>query len=211
MDLLLLILDIILHLDHYSAVIVESYGLWTYLFIFLIIFMETGIVVTPFLPGDSLLFAAGSLSATTIMDPHYLFFLVLFAAFLGDLTNYWIGATFGDQIKFTDDAKILKRSHLERTEQFYDKYGGSTIVIARFVPFVRTFAPFIAGLARMRYFRFFIYNIAGGVLWSGILIYSGYFFGNIEIVRENFSLVVFVVIVLSLLPALVEYYQQKRS
>lgn len=203
MEFLMHAVDVFLHVDVYLGDIINDYGMWTYAILFLIIFCETGLVVTPFLPGDSLLFAAGALSATTTMNPVILFMLLLVAAIIGDSLNYAIGNYVGTRI-FKDDAKILKTSHLRRTERFYEKYGGKTIFIARFVPIVRTYAPFVAGAAHMRYPYFFFYNCVGALAWVGGFIFLGYFFGNLPLVRENFSLVVLVIIALSVMPIVYE-------
>jgi membrane-associated protein len=203
MDLLQQIISFVLHIDVHLAAIVEQYGAWTYAVLTLIIFCETGLVVTPFLPGDSLLFATGALSANAALDVRLLFVLLTTAAIVGDAVNYWAGKYIGMKL-FDGRIPYLKPSHLERTHAFYEKYGGKTIVIARFVPIVRTVAPFVAGAGTMTYSRFVIYNVSGAVLWVGSMLFAGYFFGNIPIVRENFGLVVIAIIILSILPAVVE-------
>ncbi len=205
MEWISLIIDLFLHLDQHLGQLMEQYGTGTYLILFLVIFFETGVVVTPFLPGDSLLFAAGALSVQTVLNPLYLFALLSLAAFLGDLSNYWIGYFFGEKIPFRENALILKKSHLEKTHNFFEKYGGKTIIIARFVPIVRTFAPFVAGLGKMTYSRFFLFNIVGGILWNAVFISAGYYFGNLPAVRRNFTLVIMAVILLSIMPAVWEY------
>lgn len=202
------LIDLFLHLDIHAANLVDDIGVWTYAVVFIVIFLETGVVLTPFLPGDSLLFAVGTLSATTVLNPVHLFLLVTTAAFSGDLVNFWIGSHFGKKIVFSDESRILKKKYLVRTERFYEKYGGVTIIIARFVPVVRTFAPFVAGIAKMNYWRFLFFNVSGGVLWSFLFIFGGYYFGNISSVRENFSIVVIVVIILSILPGVYEYFRR---
>ena len=203
MDLLQQIISFVLHIDVHLAAIVEQYGAWTYAVLTLIIFCETGLVVTPFLPGDSLLFATGALSANAALDVRLLFVLLTTAAIVGDAVNYWAGKYIGMKL-FDGRIPYLKPSHLERTHAFYEKYGGKTIVIARFVPIVRTVAPFVAGAGTMTYSRFVMYNVSGAVLWVGSMLFAGYFFGNIPIVRENFGLVVIAIIILSILPAVVE-------
>jgi membrane-associated protein len=194
------LIDAFLHLDKHLHAILADYGGWTYAILFAIIFLETGIVVTPFLPGDSLLFAAGALAATgAALDVHVLFFLLTFAAIAGDTVNYWIGSLVGPRV-FTDRVRFLKREHLDRTHRFYEKHGAKTIVLARFVPIVRTFAPFVAGIGSMRYSKFLAYNVAGGILWVAIFVYGGYWIGNLPIVKQNFSLFVVVIILVSVAP-----------
>ena len=208
MDLLQQIISFVLHIDVHLAAIVEQYGAWTYAVLTLIIFCETGLVVTPFLPGDSLLFATGALAVNSALDVRLLFVLLTTAAIVGDAVNYWAGKYIGMKL-FDGRIPYLKPSHLERTHAFYEKYGGKTIVIARFVPIVRTVAPFVAGAGTMTYSRFVLYNVSGAVLWVGSMLFAGYFFGNIPIVRENFGLVVIAIIILSILPAVVELVKAK--
>jgi membrane-associated protein len=203
--------DVVLHLDKYLAGIIQAYGVWTYLILFLIVFCETGLVVTPFLPGDSLLFAVGTFAAVGALDLWLTLGLLLVAAVAGDAVNYAIGARVGPAVFRRDDVRFLNRKHLDRTHEFYEHYGPITIVIARFVPIVRTFAPFVAGMGRMTYARFALYNVTGAVLWIVGLVLAGYAFGNIPIVRRNFSLVVLAIIVLSILPAAVEGWRQHRK
>ena len=203
-------LDYILHLDAHLATLVAQFGTWTYAILFLIIFAETGLVVTPFLPGDSLLFATGALAAVTDLNVFILFVLLTIAAILGDAVNYWVGKNVGMRL-FDGRIKYLKPEYLDRTHAFYEKYGGKTIVIARFVPIVRTFAPFVAGMGSMSYAKFATYNIAGGVLWIGSLLFAGYLFGNIPIVKDNFGLVIIGIIILSILPAVVELVKGRRE
>ncbi len=202
--------DVVLHLDKYLAGIIQAYGVWTYLLLFLIVFCETGLVVTPFLPGDSLLFAVGTFAAVGALDLWLTIGLLLVAAVAGDAVNYAIGARVGPAVFRRDDVRFLNRKHLDRTHEFYERYGPITIVIARFVPIVRTFAPFVAGMARMTYARFALYNVTGALLWIVGLVLAGYAFGNIPIVRRNFSLVVLAIIVLSILPAVIEGWRQHR-
>jgi membrane-associated protein len=210
MDALVSFVDFILHVDVHLATIVAKYGAWTYGVLFTIIFAETGLVVTPFLPGDSLLFATGALAATTTLNIWILFALLLTAAVLGDAVNYWTGSRFGTKL-FDGRIPYLKQEHLDRTHEFYEKYGGKAIVIARFVPIVRTVAPFVAGCGRMTYARFALYNIAGGVLWIGSMLFGGYLFGNIPFVKENFGIVVIVIIIASLVPVLLQFVKPRRS
>jgi membrane-associated protein len=210
MEWLEMIIDFIIHIDQHLVEIVGEYGVWTYGILFLIIFAETGFVVTPFLPGDSLLFAAGALAATGVLNPWFLFFLLFVAAVLGDSVNYAMGSYFGIRV-FKEEAKIFKMEYLRKTEGFYDKYGGKTIVIARFMPIVRTYAPFVAGASSMHYPRFIFYNILGGAIWVGIFILVGYLFGNIPIVKNNFSIAVLGIIFLSLLPIFVEFFKARMK
>ena len=203
-------IDYFLHLDKHLGDLVQDYGGWTYTILFLIIFCETGLVVTPFLPGDSLLFAAGAIAGTGALNITALIFLLIAAAALGDSVNYWIGSTLGTRM-FKDNARILKLDYLRRTEVFFEKYGGKTIVIARFVPIVRTYAPFVAGAARMRYTNFLTYNVVGAVAWIILFALGGYLFGGISFVQDNFSLVIVVVIVLSLLPPLIEILKTRKE
>jgi membrane-associated protein len=203
------LIDFVLHVDEHLTAIIRDYGGWTYAILFLIIFVETGVVVMPFLPGDSLLFAAGALAARGAMDVVALFFLLCVAATAGDSLNYWIGSKVGERA-FDGRFRFLKREHLERTHAFFDRYGGKTIVIARFIPIVRTYAPFVAGAGSMDYRRFLIFNVAGGIAWIAIFLFGGFFFGNIPFVEENFGLVVIVIIALSILPPIIEYMQHRR-
>jgi membrane-associated protein len=210
MEFLSRLADLFLHLDVHLTDAVQRYGSWTYALLFLIIFCETGLVVTPILPGDSLLFAAGALAALAELDPFVLFLLLSVAAVLGDQVNYHAGKYFGARI-FKPDARILKTEHLERTHRFYERHGPKTIVIARFVPIVRTFAPFVAGMGTMSYRRFVAYNVTGGVLWVGVCVLAGYLFGNIPVVRDNFTLVLLGIIFVSLLPAIVGMLNARRE
>ena len=210
MDLIKRLIDLILHLDQHLVELVSQYGSWTYAILFLIIFCETGLVVTPILPGDSLLFAVGALSASGALNPLVLVVLLSIAAIAGDTVNYWIGHKLGPRVFQNESSRFLNRKHLERTHAFYEKYGGKTIVIARFIPIVRTFAPFVAGIGSMTYSRFLAYNVVGGVVWISIFVYAGYFFGNIPVVKGNFTLVILAIIVISMVPAIIEYVQQRR-
>jgi membrane-associated protein len=209
MDLLLLAVDVVLHLDRHLSEIIQQFGVWTYLILFLIVFCETGLVVTPFLPGDSLLFAVGTFAALGALDPGVATAVLTAAAILGDSVNYSIGARVGPRVFRQEGARFLNRRHLERTHEFYERYGAKTIVIARFVPIVRTFAPFVAGIGLMRYGRFLFYNVAGALLWILSLVLGGYLFGNIPIVRRNFSLVILAIIVLSILPGVIEVLRHR--
>ncbi len=210
MDFLMTLLDFFLHLDVHLGEIIRNYGGWTYAILFLIIFMETGFVVTPFLPGDSLLFAAGTFAALGSLNPILLFFLLFSAAVLGDTVNYWIGSAIGMRA-FEKERRFLNREHLEKTQRFYEKHGGKTIVLARFIPIVRTFAPFVAGVGTMHYRSFVFYNIFGAFLWTSLFIFGGYFVGNIPVVKENFEIVIIVIILISVLPMVVEYINSRRE
>jgi len=211
MELLKTIIDIFLHIDRHFSEIIQNYGLWTYLIMFIIIFLETGLVVTPFLPGDSLLFAAGAFAALGALDMTWLFVILSIAAIGGDTVNYWIGAYVGPKVFHKEKVRFLNREYLDRTHQFYEKYGGKTIIIARFVPIIRTFAPFVAGIGSMTYWKFISYNVIGGVAWIILCTLAGYFFGNLPIVKENFSLVILVIIIISILPGVIEYLRQRMA
>ncbi|AHB40095.1 TPA: DedA family protein [candidate division WWE3 bacterium] len=202
------VISFILHIDTHLGEIIVQYGPLSYAILFIIIFIETGLVFTPFLPGDSLLFAAGAFAALGSFNVVLLFFLLWFAAFLGDTVNYWIGHFFGQRI--VSNPKLpIKKEHIDKTQAFYDKHGGKTIFLARFIPIVRTFAPFVAGIGRMSYRHFIMYNVLGGLVWVACFLFAGYFFGNIPKVKENFSLVVFVIIFLSILPIILEFLKNK--
>jgi membrane-associated protein len=202
------LIDFVLHLDQHLNEIIQSYGAWTYAFLFIIIFIETGLVITPFLPGDSLLFAAGTFAALGSLNVWLVWLLCFAAAVLGDSVNYWIGNKIGPRA-FEQDIRFLKREYLERTERFYEKHGGKTIILARFVPIVRTFAPFVAGVGTMHYGRFISYNVIGGFLWTGLFTWLGYFFGNIEFVQKNFELVIVAIVLVSVVPMVIEYVRSK--
>lgn len=205
------VFDLFLHLDKYLVELVNQFGLLTYLILFAIIFAETGLVVTPFLPGDSLLFAAGSLAAKDSLNPVVLFSILSFAAIAGDTVNYWIGSFIGPKAFQDDKSRFFKKEYLRRTEKFYEKHGGKTIILARFIPIVRTFAPFVAGIGSMDYAKFLSYNIVGGLLWVGIFVFGGYFFGSLDFVEKNFSLVIVVVVLISLAPIAWEYILHRRG
>jgi len=209
MELIANFIDIFMHLDKHMSVVIQNYGTLTYVILFMIIFCETGLVVTPFLPGDSLLFAAGTFAAIGALNVTWLFALLVTAAMAGNTTNYWIGYFIGPKVFSKDNVRFLNRKHLDRTHRFYEKYGGKTIIMARFVPIVRTFAPFVAGIGRMTYTRFISYDIFGGTSWVGICVFSGYFFGNIPIVKRNFSLVIMAIIFISVLPGLIEFLRHR--
>ena len=210
MDLLTQFVDVLLHLDRHLAEVVRDYGTFTNVILFAIVFCETGLVVTPFLPGDSLLFTAGALAALGSLDVWVLFLSLALAAVLGDTANYWIGKKIGPRA-FDGSIRFLRQEHLRKTEAFYEKYGKKTIILARFVPIVRTFAPFVAGVGSMAYGVFLSYNVIGGALWVAICVFSGYFFGNIPLVKRNFSLVVLAIILVSIVPILWEAWKAHRS
>jgi membrane-associated protein len=211
MELIKQLIDFILHIDSHMAEIIRNYGVWTYAILFLIIFCETGFVVTPFLPGDSLLFACGALAASTgALDPTVLIVLLSIAAILGDTVNYWIGSYIGPRAFAKEDSRFFKRKYLIQTHEFYEKYGGKTIIIARFMPIVRTFAPFVAGIGKMTYPKFLAYNVIGGITWIASFILLGYFFGNIPVVKRNFTLVIIAIIILSILPSIIEVFRHRR-
>ncbi len=211
MSLLLKFVDLFLHLDKYLGSVIQSYGNWTYLILFIILFCETGLVVTPILPGDSLLFAIGTFCALGYLDIWKTLVLLSVAAILGDTVNYWIGHKIGPKVFHYENSRIFKKEYLEKTHQFYEKYGGKTIVIARFVPIVRTFAPFIAGVGSMTYWKFLVYNVAGGLLWVFSVTLAGYYFGNIPLVKNNFTMVIMGIIVVSMLPGLIGYLQHRKE
>lgn len=210
MELVMELVDFFLHLDTRLQIVIHEYGTWTYLILFLIIFCETGLVVTPLLPGDSLLFAAGALAATGALEVGWLFVLLTIAAIAGDAVNYSIGHYMGPKVFYQEQGRFLKKEYLDRTHQFYEQYGGKTIIIARFVPIVRTFAPFVAGVGRMTYWRFASYNVIGGIAWIAICLFTGYTFGNLPLVKDNFTLVILAVIVISVLPGFLELFRQRQ-
>ncbi|MBI1883326.1 MAG: DedA family protein [Chlamydiae bacterium] len=204
-------IDFFLHLDQHLSVMIQNCGLWTYLILFLIVFCETGLVVTPILPGDSLLFAAGAFAAQGSLKVEILLLILSFAAVAGDTLNYWIGAIVGPKVFHQEKSRFLKKEYLDRTHSFYEKYGAKTIILARFVPIVRTFAPFVAGIGKMSYTRFLSYNLLGGLAWIFAFILGGYFFGNLSYVKHNFTLVILAIIVISILPGAVEYVRQRKK
>jgi len=211
------LIDIVLHLDKHLGVLIGHNGPWTYVILFVVIFCETGLVVAPFLPGDSLLFAAGAFAAKPVLfggmdlKPVWLFLILAAAAVLGDTVNYWAGRLIGPKDFQRERVRFFKKEYLERTHRFYEKYGGETIIIARFVPIIRTFAPFVAGIGRMGYGRFISYNIIGGVAWVALFVFGGYFFGNIPFIQKNFSLVIIAIILISSAPAMVEFFRHLRK
>jgi membrane-associated protein len=200
MDLIKQLIEMVLHLDKHLVMLANDFGIWTYLILFMIIFCETGLVVTPFLPGDSLLFAIGALSASGGLNIAVICTVLIIAAIIGDTVNYHIGKYIGPKVFHKDNVRFLNKKHLIKTHEFYERHGGKTIIIARFLPIIRTFAPFVAGMGSMSYARFIVYNIVGGVMWVMLLVFAGYFFGNIPIVKKNFTLVIMAIIVISVLP-----------
>ena len=211
MELIKAFIDILLHLDKHLDLVIRNYGFWTYGIFFLIIFLETGLVVTPFLPGDSLLFAAGAFAALGSLDAKWLIVLLSIAAIAGDTLNYWIGYIVGPKVFSKEKSRFLNKDYLYRTHQFYERYGGKTIILARFIPIIRTFAPFVAGIGSMTYGRFIAYNIVGGIAWVAIFVLGGYFFGNIPSVKQNFSLVIAAIIFLSILPGIIEFLRHRNG
>jgi membrane-associated protein len=210
MEVIKFLIDFVLHLDVHLQEIISNYGGWTYGILFFVIFMETGFVVTPFLPGDSLLFAAGTFAALGSLNPFFLFGLLSVAAVLGDTVNYSIGHFIGERA-FSGNIKFLKKEHLDRTQEFYEKHGGKTIILARFIPIIRTFAPFVAGVGKMRYGHFIAYNVIGGITWVALFTSLGYFFGNIDFVRKNFELVIFAIIAISFIPPVYELFKARKE
>ncbi|MCX8028010.1 MAG: DedA family protein [Thermodesulfovibrionales bacterium] len=210
MELILELIDIFVHLDKYLSIIIERYGTLTYAILFIIVFLETGVVVTPFLPGDSLLFAAGTFASLGALDLKILYLILSISAILGDTVNYWIGWYVGPKIFHKEDVRFLNKKHLQKTHDFYEKYGGKTIIIARFVPIIRTFAPFVAGIGAMTYPKFIAYNIIGALLWVGVCVTAGYLFGNIPIVKNNFSIVILAIIFISILPGIIEFIRHRN-
>jgi len=211
MDLIKQLIEMVLHLDKHLGELVNYFGLWTYFVLFLIIFCETGLVVTPFLPGDSLLFAIGALSASNQFNIVAIVIVLTIAAIIGDTVNYHIGKYIGPKVFHKDNVRFLNKKHLIKTHEFYERHGGKTIIIARFMPIIRTFAPFVAGMGSMSYARFIVYNIVGGVMWVTLLVFAGYFFGNIPIVKKNFTLVIMAIIFISILPGFIAYWNEKMS
>ena len=211
MGLLSGVVDFVLHLDRHLSGLIQTCGFWTYLILYVVIFCETGLVIFPFLPGDSLIFAAGTFAARGDLEIGLLFVILAAAAVIGDTVNYWIGKIVGPKIFQKDNVRLFKKEYLERTHNFYEKYGAETIIIARFVPIIRTFAPFVAGIGRMTYGRFLSYNVIGGVGWVALFSFGGYFFGNIPFIRNHFSLVIIAIILISLVPAGIEFFKHRKK
>jgi len=210
MDLIITFIDFFIHLDKYLPIIIKSFGIWSYVIIFIVIFCETGLVVTPILPGDSLLFALGSFAALGALEIDLLLILLCIAAIAGDTVNYAIGHFVGPKVFHYENSRFFKKEYLLKTHQFYEKHGGKTIVIARFMPIIRTFAPFVAGIGAMTYPKFVFYNISGGIAWVCTFLLGGYFFGNIPAVKRNFTLVIIAIVIISVLPGFIEYWRQRR-
>lgn len=211
MEFLASFIDIVLHLDKHLQALIQNYGAWVYAILFLIIFCETGLVVTPFLPGDSLLFVAGALAAAGGMNVHLLVVLLIVAAILGDAVNYAFGWYLGPKVFRDEKARFLNRRHLMAAHDFYVRHGGKTIIIARFIPIIRTYAPFVAGIGSMPYPRFALFNVTGAILWVVSLAYAGYFFGNVPWVKNNLTLVIVGIVILSIMPGVIEYMRHQRT
>lgn len=213
MDFIYLVIDFILHIDAHLAELVAEYGIWVYAILFLILFCETGLIVTPFLPGDSLLFVAGAIAAlpTNDLNVHLMVAVMITAAIIGDAVNYTIGRLFGERLFSNPNSKIFRRSYLDKTHAFYERHGGKTIILARFVPIVRTFAPFVAGMGHMSYRRFAFYNVTGAFIWVLLFTYAGYLFGNLPVIQENLKLLIVGIIVLSIMPGVIEIIRHKRA
>lgn len=211
MNLIKNFIDIMLHLDKYLSIIIQNYGTGTYILLFIIIFCETGLVVTPFLPGDSLLFAAGAFASLGSLNIAVLFLVLGIAAVLGDTVNYLIGKTIGSKLYQKENLRFIKKEYLDKTREFYERHGRKTIIIARFIPIIRTFAPFVAGIGEMSYLQFISYNLIGGISWVGIATFMGYFFGNLPVVKDNFTFVIFAIIFISILPGIIGFIKQKAN
>jgi len=209
MDIIIYLVDFFVHLDKYLPVIIQSFGVWAYVIVFLVIFCETGLVVAPILPGDSLLFALGSIAALGALNIELLLILLCIAAIVGDTVNYAIGHFLGPKVFHYENNRFFKKEYLDKTHQFYEKHGGKTIIIARFMPVIRTFAPFVAGIGAMTYPKFLLYNITGGIAWVCAFLLGGYFFGNIPSVKNNFTLVILAIIILSIMPGIIEYWRRR--
>ena len=204
-------INLVLHLDQFLGTIIQQFGIWTYLILFLIIFAETGLVVAPFFPGDSLIFVSGALAASNLLNVGLLFVVLALAAIIGDTVNYWIGNFIGPRIFRQKNARFFKKEYLERTHDFYERHGGKTIVLARFIPVIRTFAPFVAGIGKMRYRKFLAYNVIGGIAWVSLFLLAGFYFGTLQVVKDNLSIVIIAIILISLIPAVTELIHQKRK
>ena len=211
MDLIATLIDLFLHLDRHLGELIQATGGWIYALLFLVLFCETGLVVTPFLPGDSLLFAAGAFAAKGWVDVGLLFVLLAIAAIAGDTVNYWIGRKVGPKVFTRESSRLLNKKHLVRTQVFYEKHGGKTIILARFIPIIRTFAPFVAGIGQMSYGRFIAYNVVGGIAWIAICLFGGYLFGDLPFVQKNFSTVILAIVVISVMPAAVEILRERAK
>jgi membrane-associated protein len=210
MELFTRFTDLFIHLGEHLNWVIQNYGVWTYLLLFLIIFCETGLVVTPILPGDSLLFATGTFAASGSLKVGWLFAILSVAAVAGDTVNYWIGYFVGPKVFHKEKVRFLNRAYLDRTHRFYEKYGGKTIIIARFIPIIRTFAPFVAGIGKMTYRHFITYNISGGIAWIAAFVFGGFYFGNLLFVKKHFTLMIYLIIVISILPGVMEFLRQRH-
>ena len=210
MDIIINFIDFFIHLDRYLPLIIDTFGIWAYVIVFLVVFCETGLVVTPILPGDSLLFALGTFAALGSLNIEVLSISLCIAAIAGDTVNYTIGHYIGPKVFHYEDSRFFKKEYLLKTHRFYEKHGGKTIVIARFMPIIRTFAPFVAGVGAMSYAKFILYNISGGIAWVCIFLLGGYFFGNIPSVKSNFAVVIIAIVLVSVMPGFIEYWRQKR-
>jgi membrane-associated protein len=210
MELFTRFIDLFIHLGEHLNWVIQNYGVWTYLLLFLIIFCETGLVVTPILPGDSLLFATGTFAASGSLKVGWLFAILSVAAVAGDTVNYWIGYFVGPKVFHKEKVRFLNRDYLDRTHRFYEKYGGKTIIIARFIPIIRTFAPFVAGIGKMTYRHFITYNISGGIAWIAAFVFGGFYFGNLLFVKKHFTLIIYLIIVISILPGVMEFLRQRH-
>ncbi|MDP2828222.1 MAG: DedA family protein [Sulfuricellaceae bacterium] len=210
MEFILSFIDLVLHLDKHLPVLIAEYGTWIYLALFLVIFCETGLIVTPFLPGDSLLFVTGAIAATGAMDVQWLLVLLASASFLGDNTNYWVGRLAGPKIFKSRTSRLLNPAYLEKTHQFYEKHGGKAIFLARFFPIIRTFAPFVAGMGNMHYRKFVLFSLSGSLAWVGAFVLGGYFFGNIPVIQENLTLVMLAIILLSIAPGIIGFFKSRE-
>jgi len=210
MELFTRFTDLFIHLGEHLNWVIQNYGVWTYLLLFLIIFCETGLVVTPILPGDSLLFATGTFAASGSLKAGWLFAILSVAAVAGDTVNYWIGYFVGPKVFHKEKVRFLNREYLDRTHRFYEKYGGKTTIIARFIPIIRTFAPFVAGIGKMTYRHFITYNISGGIAWIAAFVFGGFYFGNLLFVKKHFTLIIYLIIVISILPGVMEFLRQRH-
>ncbi len=211
MDIIVNFFNFVMHLDENLTMLANNFGIWTYVILFAIVFCETGLVVTPFLPGDSMIFVLGALSASGELDLKIITIVLISAAILGDTCNYHLGKLFGPMVFRKDNVRFLKKEHLIKTHNFYEKHGGKTIILARFIPIIRTFAPFVAGMGSMSYMKFISYNIVGGVLWVSLFLTAGYFFGNVPLVQDNFTLVILAIIAISILPGFIAYLKNKKA
>jgi len=211
MSLIRALIDFILHIDTHLAAIVAQFGVWTYALLFAIIFCETGLVVTPFLPGDSLLFAAGAFAAVDTLKIQWIWILLCLAAVLGDNVNYWVGRTLKERVLSGDKIRFIKKEYIDRTHKFFERHGGNAVILGRFSPIIRTFMPFIAGVASMRYAKFFVYDLIGGIAWISLFTFGGYFFGNLPVIKSHFSLAVLAIIVISLVPLAIEILRARRE